>query len=103
MRTASVRSTQLPKPIRPVSPGRVRVSAVHWTLLELLGLVVAAAGAAQFAASGSPILGFWFLVFILSTRTAIVDYSMLGSIASGLVMISGVPLICCGVFLLLSD
>jgi hypothetical protein len=74
------------------------VSAVHWTLLELISLVVAAAVAAQFAADGSPVLGGLFLVLVLCTRTAIVDYSLIGSAASGLVLIVGIPFLLVSTF-----
>jgi hypothetical protein len=78
-----------------------RTNAASWTLSELLGLVVAAAGSARLASTGSPCLGLALLVFIVFTRVAITDFTHLGSLATALVMGSGIAIIFLGVHWLL--
>jgi hypothetical protein len=81
----------------PVSDN-ARLSAGRFTLSELLGLVLATAVAAHFAALGSPALGLCLLVFVVCTRLAIVDYSLLGALATSLVMLTGIVMIFLGTF-----
>ena len=78
---------------RKLLAGHPHLSAQRWSLCELISLVVIAAIACQLAATGSPRLAFCFFGFASCTRIAVVDYSFLGSLATGLVMIFGISLI----------
>ena len=97
--------TRIHKPstlsIRLSWSGGYRASAFRWTLIEFLGLVVTTACAAQFAASGSPILELCVLTFVVCTRIGIVDYSLVGTVATAVVMPVGIFMIFLGVFWML--
>ena len=78
---------------RPIRTDGTRLSASRWTLLELLGMVGVAAFSSFFAAAGSPYLGLCVLVVAIGTRVALVDFTVVGDIATGLVVLFGIPLI----------
>ena len=80
-------------PHRSLVAGHPHLSAVRWTLCELLALVVVSSIVCQLAATGSPRLALCLFGFVICTRIAIVDYSPIGSLATALVMIFGTSLI----------
>ena len=67
------------------------LSATRWTLSELF-VVFSFAGVASFLASvGAVSLGVCFFATVVSFRIATVDFSLPGSVASGLVLLFGIP------------
>ena len=83
--------------LRLIRARHLRVSATRWTLGGLLGIVFITAVSAHFAAAGSPSLGACLLLFAVSMRIAIVDYSVAGDVATTLVMLCGFPMILLGI------
>jgi hypothetical protein len=69
------------------------VQPTRFTLFELLVLLTCAGFGCRFSTTGSPALGLFFLLTIICFRTAIVDFSFVGGLATGLTMFSGLTAI----------
>ena len=70
------------------------LSLTRWTLFELFVIVTFAGTAAFCASAGATSLGVCLFVTAISVRIATVDFSLAGKVASGFVLLFGIPTIC---------
>ena len=78
------------------------LSATRWTLFELFVMVFFAAVASFFVSSGAVNFGVLLFLTAVFYRIAIVDFSFVGSVASGLVLFFGIPTLFCAVLLMIT-
>ena len=65
------------------------MNATRFTLLELLALVTCSAVSLFFSTTGGIGLGACFLITVVAFRTALVDFTLLGGLATLLTMLFG--------------